>query len=122
MKTSKISNKQIAELINEGCQLSTEKKEIESRLSEIKALLKEDLEDDGKYTTKENGILEISSRKEYTDINPVKARKALKEKGLAGFYPEVIKVALDPLRKYLSDMEIEELRQIKGVTRIMKFI
>lgn len=115
----KVTDQEVADLIDEAALLKKQVKKKEERLTEIKATLSDiksvgGVTESTKFTTPKDRYLTISVSDEYTEPSPIKVRKILKEKGLAPKFPYVVKVVLQELKKFLSDEEIKPLREKTG--------
>ncbi len=115
-----VKKKVLSRLINEGAELDVEIKALTARIKEIKGDLTEKM-DVGTYVTEEGHSVTISESPKFSDISPENAKKALREKRLGKNFMGCIKVAITPLKRYLSDQEIGTLREVLAYSRRYSF-
>lgn len=118
MKTIKATGK-TAKLINNGAQLDDELKLLKDELSEVK----DDLGflSAGKHVTSEGNSVTVSETDVFSEISPESAKMALREKRLGKNFLDCVKVAITPLKRYLSDQELGTLRKVVKQSRRYTF-
>ena len=104
-----------AKLISEGAELSKQIKLQTDRLAEIKALLSDSLDifSSETYVTKSGAVLDITERRQYNDMKPKEVLKTLKLHSMADKFPEVVKVLVTPLKRFLPEDIVDSLREEK---------
>jgi hypothetical protein len=115
-----VKDKEIANLINAGAKLDENIKALTKEFKAIKDELKDKL-DKGTYVTSKGRALTISCSKKYSDIQPEKAKEALRKKRLGRNFMHCVKVNLTELRKLLTDADIKNLRVAAGSIVKMSF-
>lgn len=106
-------------LINEGCRLDKEKKDIESKLAGIKTEL--EMLEVGKYKTDIGSIVTVSESDSYSAIDPAGAKALLRSKRLGKNFLSCVKVSVTDIKRHLSEEELETLRGVTGVIRKYSF-
>ena len=120
VKATKVKRKELAKIIDAAANIDAEIKNLKIKLDGYREDLDSDL-DPGKYITTGGHSVTVSETTTYTEIDPTKAKKALKAKRQGKFFPDCVKIALTQLKRYLSDQELEELREVKGTSRRYSF-
>ena len=113
------ADKKLSAVIDKAAKINSKIKNLEVQLNTIKESLK--ITPTGKYITNAGHSLTVSETTKFSDISPEKAKKALRDRRQGKFFIECIKVAITPLKRYLSDSEISELREEVGVSRRYTF-
>jgi hypothetical protein len=115
----KVTDKKLASKINKATKIDKEIKELKTKLEAIK----ENMYDvaPGKYITDKGNTVTIAEAPKFSEISPEKVKKELRSKRLGKKFTECIKVVITPLKKYLSDQEIKDLREIESYTRRYSF-
>jgi len=104
-----------ASLINKGAKIDDEIKRLTAELKKVKEKLNS-LEP-GSYLTKEGRAVTISETVQFTDMDPIETKNALKAKRLGKRFYECVKVNVSCIKRYLSDTELNKLREAKGTSR-----
>lgn len=115
----KVKERKVANQINTAAELDAEIKLLQMKLASIKDELGG--VDPGKYVTSDGHTVTISESPKFSEITPDAAKKALREKRQGKNFMECIKVAVTPLKRYLSDQEIGTLREVTTYTRRYSF-
>ncbi len=119
MKTIKVKDEVMHELIETGSKLDAEIKLRQVKLKEIK----EDLETytAGKYITENGKSVTISESPKFSEIKPEEAKKALRAKRLGKNFSACTKIVITVLQRFLSDQELGTLRTVESYTRKYSF-
>jgi hypothetical protein len=97
-----------AKLINRGCAINDEIKELGEELKEIKAKLTK-LEK-GTYATAAGSVLSVSVTEKFEDISPAKVEEELKKIRQGRKFFDCIKIQITPLKKILPSDVIKKLK------------
>ena len=119
VKIVKVMDDNLSKRINNGVTHDREIKRLKTLLTEIKEGM-EDLEP-AKYMTPGGNTVTISETPKYTLIAPEDAKKALREKRLGKNFMSCVAVGVTKLKRFLSDQEIECLRDVEEQTRKYSF-
>jgi hypothetical protein len=119
--TNKNGERKLVSLIETGAALDAEIKEATERFKLLKEEINELTQGGKKYVTPNGHSLTVSESDKYTDVDPAAAKQALRDKRLGKFFLDVVKVQLTGLAKYLSETELNELREKVGSTRRLSF-
>ena len=114
-----IQNTVIESLINEGCKLDKQAKIIEEKLKGIKTELQ--VLEIGRYRTTAGKTVNISQLPIYSEISPESVKTALRDKRLGKNYSKCVKVNITNLKRFLSDQEIGNLRDVVEYSRRHSF-
>jgi len=109
----------IESLINEGCKLDKQAKIIEEKLKGIKTELQ--VLEIGRYRTTAGKTVNISQLPIYSEISPESVKTALRDKRLGKNYSKCVKVNITNLKRFLSDQEIGNLRDVVEYSRRHSF-
>lgn len=115
----KVQDDHIEHLIDEGCRLDAQIKDLADKLSGIKTEL--EVLSKGKHKTTDGNCVTVSEMAQYSVIEPEEAKKALREKRLGRNFLLCVKVNITNLKRYLSDQEMEGLRSIESYSRRYSF-
>lgn len=119
VKTVKVTDDVLIRQIERGAKVNAKIKVLTAELKGIK----EDLSklEPNKYLTDDGNAVTISEAPRFSDVSPELAKKALRGKRLGNNFMDCVKVAITPLKRYLSDQEIGTLRETVGYTRKYSF-
>lgn len=112
-------NKRQQAMVDEGVQLTKDKKAAEDRLAEIKELLA-DLPK-GTYTTKAGGVLLISEKDIYDPPPADKLLAELKKTGDTKLFPKCVNVIKASCDAVLGKGVFDKLRIFKKVSKAFSF-
>ncbi len=113
---TKIAGKQ-AKLVDQGASLNAEIKALQEELKEVRASLKEYDMQVGSYATRNGSVLKIIESGTFADVSPKEAHAEMKKLRLGKHFPEVVKINITSLKRFLSEDIVKKLRPKTGVSQ-----